>query len=134
MITIEPIIKKVNKRLHSGEHLNYEATAGIIISGDLNDTFLSSENDWSIGRGTIIYMALSTGDLIKLEIIREITYIFLDKRSEYEVNGNICKIYGPVKWALCSNYDHDMEMGRTGQNDPLIIDRVDKNNEYLDLF
>lgn len=133
MITISPIKKRVRKTSF-GELLDYEATAGIQISGDLEDTFITSENDWKIGRGTIMYLAFSSGDLIKLEIIREITYIILDGKSNHELNGELLKIFSDIKWILCSNYDHDMELGRTGQNDPLIINRFEKNNENLDDF
>ena len=133
MITISPIKKRVRKTSF-GELLDYEATAGIQISGDLEDTFITSENDWKIGRGTTMYLALSSGDLIKLEIIREITYIILDGKSKHELNGELLKIFSDIKWILCSNYDHDMDLGRTGQNDPLIINRFEKNNENLEDF
>ena len=133
MITISPIKKRVRKTSF-GELLDYEATAGIQISGDLEDTFLTSENDWKIGRGTIMYLAFSSGDLIKLEIIRKITYIILDGKSNHELNGELLTIFSDIKWILCSNYDHDMELGRTGQNDPLIINRFEKNNENLEDF
>jgi len=133
MITISPIKKRVRK-ISFRELLDYEATTGIQISGDLDDTFLTSENDWKIGRGTIMYLAFSSGDLIKLEIIREITYIILDGKSNHELNEETLKLFSDIKWILCSNYDHDMELGRTGQNDPLIINRFEKNNENLEDF
>lgn len=128
MITIKPLMRK-------GHTVNteYIAPAGIKISGDINSSYLASEDDWRISRGTVMYLVLSTGDVLKLDIINGIHYIFIIKKSQCTTTKDTLTVLNNVEWVMCSNFDHNSEFGPMGENCPF-IDRNTTNNEDIQDF